>query len=86
MLARDDIGQLAPGMAADVVAFDLDDIAYAGALHDPLAALVFCAPSRAWLSIVNGQVVVRNRQLATVDVGTLVERHNALARQLVHGM
>ena len=46
VLGRDDIGQLAAGMAADVVAFDLDDIA--GAQHDPLAALVFCAPAHAW--------------------------------------
>jgi len=43
VLGRDDIGALAPGMAADIVAFDLSALAYAGAaLHDPVAALVFC--------------------------------------------
>ena len=83
VLGRQDIGHIAPGMAADVVAFDLDDLAYAGALHDPLAALVFCAPSRAWLSVVDGRVVVRDGRVTTVDTGPLVERHNLLARELL---
>ena len=42
VLGRDDIGSLAPGMAADVAAFDLDDLWHSGgAVHDPIAALVF---------------------------------------------
>ena len=85
VLGRDDIGCIAPGMAADVAVFDLGDIAYAGALHDPLAALVFCAPSRAWLTIVDGRVVVRDGALATVDGGRLAEQHNLLARVLARG-
>ena len=43
VLNRSDAGQIAPGMAADLVAFDLSTIGFAGALHDPVAALVFCA-------------------------------------------
>lgn len=82
VLGRDDIGQLAPGMAADVVAFDLADVGFAGAGHDPLAALVFCAPARAALAVIHGRVVVRDGQLATVDLPLLVERHRALARAL----
>ena len=46
VLGRDDIGALAPGMAADFVSFDLRQPLFAGALHDPVAALVFCAPSQ----------------------------------------
>ena len=43
VLGRDDIGQLAPGKAADLVAFRTDTLGMAGgAVHDPLAALVFC--------------------------------------------
>ena len=85
VLGRDDIGQLAPGMAADLAAFRLDDIALAGAHHDPLAALVFCAPQRVWLSVIHGRIVVRDGRLATVDLPPVCERHNALARELVHG-
>lgn len=82
VLGRDDIGALAPGMAADFVAFDLNRPSFAGALHDPVAALVFCAPQQVALSVIDGKVVVRDGQLATVDVAPLVERHNRLARQL----
>ncbi|MCY1344264.1 8-oxoguanine deaminase [compost metagenome] len=85
VLNRDDIGALAPGMAADFVAFDLNHIAYAGALHDPLAALVFCAPTHVSTSVINGKVVVRDGHLVTVDLPRVLERHNQLARQLVSG-
>ena len=40
VLGRDDIGMLAPGMAADFVGFRIDTLAFAGGdVHDPLAAL-----------------------------------------------
>ncbi len=82
VLGRDDIGVLAPGMAADVVTVRLDEIGMAGALHDPLAALFFCHVPRVAHSIVNGRVVVRDGQLATLDLPRLIERHNALAARL----
>ncbi|MGU3540751.1 8-oxoguanine deaminase [Methylobacterium sp. A54F] len=85
VLNRDDIGALAPGMAADVVAFDLRGLETAGALHDPVAALVFCAPPRVAWSIIDGRVVVREGRLETVDTRALVARHNALAAALVRG-
>lgn len=83
VLGRDDIGALAPGMAADFVAFDLNQPLFAGALHDPVAALVFCAPSQVAWSVVNGRVVVREGRLATLELGPVIERHNALARTLM---
>jgi cytosine/adenosine deaminase-related metal-dependent hydrolase len=83
VLGRDDIGALAPGMSADLVMFRLDKLAYAGALHDPVAALVFCTPSNVDCSIIHGRVVVKEGQLVTLDLGPLVERHNGLARELM---
>ncbi len=85
VLGRDDIGVLAPGMAADLVAFPLDDVGFAGAGADPLAALVFCAPVRAALSVIHGRVVVREGRLTTVDLPPLLERHRALTRGLLRG-
>lgn len=83
VLGRDDIGQLAPGMAADLALFRLDGLGFAGgAVHDPVAALMFCASVQAAYTVVNGRIVVRDGQLATVDLGPLIERHNALARLL----
>ncbi|TDV37953.1 cytosine/adenosine deaminase-related metal-dependent hydrolase [Paraburkholderia caballeronis] len=83
VLGRDDIGALAPGMAADFVAFDLRQPLFAGALHDPVAALVFCAPSQVALSVIDGKVVVQDGVLQTVELGPIVERHNRLAARLV---
>ncbi len=82
VLGRDDIGVLAPGMAADVVTVKLDEIGMAGALHDPLAALFFCHVPRVTHSIVNGWIVVRDGQITTLDLPRLIERHNALAARL----
>jgi len=83
VLGRDDIGRLVPGKAADFIAFRLDRLGYAGALHDPLAALVFCTPQRVDLSVINGRVVVEDGHLLMVDLGPVIERHNRIARELV---
>jgi 8-oxoguanine deaminase len=85
VLGRDDIGSLAPGKCADFFAIDLRRLAYAGALHDPVAAVLFCAPQNVDYTVVHGRVLVRAGQLTTVDLGPLVERHNQLARALVAG-
>ncbi len=83
VLGRDDIGALAVGMAADIVTVPLDSVATAGALHDPLAALVFCQIPRIAHAVVNGRVVVRDGELTTLELPKLVERHNALASKLI---
>jgi cytosine/adenosine deaminase-related metal-dependent hydrolase len=86
VLGRDDIGLLAPGMAADIIGYRLDTLALAGgAIHDPLAALVFCQPPNVDLSIINGRVRVRDGQLLDLDQRALVARHNVIAQALVRG-
>jgi cytosine/adenosine deaminase-related metal-dependent hydrolase len=84
VLGRDDIGSLAPGMAADLIGVRVDGLATAGgAVHDPLAALVFCRIPNVDLSIVNGAVRVRDGRLVDVDLPALLARHDAAARELV---
>ena len=84
VLGRSDIGQLAPGMCADLALFDLGTLGQAGgAVHDPVASLLLCASAQAAYTVVDGRVVVRQGQLATLDAGPLVERHNRLAQELV---
>lgn len=86
VLGRDDIGHLAPGMSGDLALFDTRTLGLAGgAVHDPLGALLLCAPAQAAFTVVNGRVVVREGQLATVDLGPLLERHNRLAVRLARG-
>lgn len=86
VLGRDDIGRLAPGMCADVLGYRLDRLGFAGgAVHDPLAALVFCHPPQVDLAVVHGRTLVRGGELLGVDVPALVARHNAIARALARG-
>jgi 8-oxoguanine deaminase len=84
VLGRDDIGHIAPGMAADLAVFDLRTLGMAGAaVHDPVGALLMCQEqSTAW-TIVNGQVVADHGQLTRVDLGPLIERRNMLAQALI---
>jgi cytosine/adenosine deaminase-related metal-dependent hydrolase len=83
VLGRDDIGALAPGMAADVVSFPLGEAGLAGAEHDLVAALVFCQVPKAKYVIVNGRVVVDDGELTTLELPRLLERHRGLARALL---
>jgi len=81
-LGRDDIGVLAPGMAADLVAFRTYGVAHAGS-HDPVAALVFCAPGQVAWSVIDGRVIVREGRIASFDLPPTLARHGRLARTLV---
>jgi cytosine/adenosine deaminase-related metal-dependent hydrolase len=82
VLGRDDIGVLAPGMCADFAAFDVRTPAYAGALHDPVAALVLCMSAPATWTVIHGRIVVHEGRLATLELEPLLERHARHARGL----
>ena len=83
VLGRDDIGVLAPGYAADIVAFDCRGIDFAGAAWDPLAALVFCGPGKAAYTIINGRVVVADGKLQTMDTTALLRNHQMMTTDLM---
>lgn len=83
VLGRTDIGSLEPGKCADLVAIRLDRLDYAGAQHDPVAALVFCAPQKVDFNLVQGKPVVANGQLVRIEQRLLVEQHNRASRRLV---
>lgn len=83
VLGRSDIGALEAGKCADFIAFKLDRLAYAGALHDPVAALVFCAPQTVDYSFVQGKMIIKDGQMLTLDTGKLVEKHNKAAARIL---
>jgi cytosine/adenosine deaminase-related metal-dependent hydrolase len=85
VLGRDDIGSLEIGKCADLIAIDLNRLAYAGALHDPVAAVLFCAPQNVDVNIVGGKIIVADGKIATVDVPKLIEQHNQAAARLING-
>ncbi|PIF76833.1 cytosine/adenosine deaminase-related metal-dependent hydrolase [Variovorax sp. 54] len=82
VLGRDDIGALAPGMSADLVAFDMRGVDHAGAWHDPVAALVFCTPVAAALSVIDGVVRIRDGRFTGFELAPLLATHRGLARTL----
>ena len=86
VLGRKDIGQLSVGYCADMALFDLRNLSFAGgAVHDAIGSLMLCASAPAAYTVVNGRVVVSEGQLASVDLGNVIERHNIFAVQLAAG-
>ncbi len=85
VLGRSDIGSLEPGKCADFFAVNLNRLDYAGALHDPVSAVIFCAPVKADYTVVGGKFVVKEGQLVGLEVGKLVEAHNRAAKRLLAG-
>jgi cytosine/adenosine deaminase-related metal-dependent hydrolase len=85
VLGRDDIGCIAPGMSADLIAIDLDRPALAGAMHDPVAALVLCEINAVDYSFINGRKVVDQGRLTTAELPELIEQANRLAAAMVRG-
>lgn len=83
VLGRRDIGSLEPGKCADFFAVNLNRLEFAGALHDAVAALVFCQPLRVDYTVVGGRFIVRQGELVTVDEAQLVKQHNRAARRLL---
>jgi 8-oxoguanine deaminase len=85
VLGREDIGSLEPGKCADFVAINLNRLEYAGALHDPLAAVLFCAPVKMDYNIVGGKFVVKQGELVTLNLPSHIRKHNEAAKRLMEG-
>lgn len=84
VLGRKDIGSLEVGKCADFAAIDLNRISYAGALHDPVAAVVFCNPQNVDYTFVHGKTIVEKGELRTMDLAEHVRAHNRAAARLLN--
>ncbi|MEG2291273.1 MAG: 8-oxoguanine deaminase [Clostridium sp.] len=83
VLGRKDIGVLEPNKAADIIAIDLNDIAFAGC-HDPVISIVCCGnSSHVKYTIVNGKVVVKDGIILSVDIGEIGIKADKLAKDIV---
>lgn len=82
VLGFESVGSLEPGNLADIVLWDLDQLGYAGARHDPVAALLYAGDRHvADTVLVNGRVVVEDGKLTRVDESRLIEKANRLAEE-----
>ncbi|MCL3882286.1 8-oxoguanine deaminase [Marivita sp. GX14005] len=80
VLGRQDCGQIAPGKRADLAIWDVSGVESAGSWDK--AALLLAGPSRVKHLFVEGRQIVRDGQLATIDLPRAIERQNALALAL----
>ena len=71
-LGRDDIGRLAPGMAADLFAIDTRRMEYVGTRHDPLSLIPKVGIGRPTdMTMINGQIVWESGAFTNVDEHSL---------------
>ncbi len=81
-LCRDDIGRLAPGMAADLFAIDTRRMDYVGTRHDPLSLIAKVGiGSPTDLTMINGQIVWADGAFTRADERDLFDKaEQALAK------
>jgi cytosine/adenosine deaminase-related metal-dependent hydrolase len=77
-----ELGQLSVGSVADLVAWRLDGVAYAGAISDPVEALLRCGPASAYHTIVAGRAVVEGGRLVSDQVEDHLRRHRQAAERI----
>jgi cytosine/adenosine deaminase-related metal-dependent hydrolase len=86
VLGRNDVGSLEVGKAADFIAIDLQRISYSGALHDPVAATVFCESVGVDYNFIHGNPIVYQGKLTTVELPNLIEAHNKASLRLANSV
>ena len=80
LLGNPKAGKVEEGCCADLALWDMSQLQYAGALSDPLAALIFTGHKHETkYTIVNGKIIVRDGQIENVDEVVLAEKINKIA-------
>jgi 8-oxoguanine deaminase len=84
VLGHEMVGSLEPGKAADVIMWNLKELGFTGALHEPLSAIVMAGYSHVvHTSVVNGEVVVKEGKLVKVKEEDLIKEGNEISEKLV---
>ena len=85
ILGRDDIGQLAPGKAADLFAIDTRKMEFVGAVHDPLSLIAKVGiTSNVDLTMINGRVVWRDGEFPGLDEQQMAAEAQAHVQRVVY--
>jgi 8-oxoguanine deaminase len=84
LIGREDIGAISPGLCADITAFDMRGIGFAGARSDLLSGLLLAGDdTRASLTMVGGKPLVLNGRLLHQDEYALREAADRAAERVV---
>ena len=76
------LGQIAADFQADLAFYSLDDVRFSG-IHDPIAGLLLCSADRAEHVMVNGQWVVKDREILNLDLEAVQAAHRQAAKALL---
>jgi 5-methylthioadenosine/S-adenosylhomocysteine deaminase len=80
--AERSIGSLEPGKIADLIVLDLDQ-PHLTPIYNPISHLVYAARGADVLhSVINGWIVMRHRELTTLDEGAVLARMRRLSEQI----
>ncbi|WOI56440.1 amidohydrolase [Palleronia sp. LCG004] len=84
LLARPELGRIAPGMAADLFAIDTSGLEYVGTRHDPVSLPAKVGIGRAVdLTMIDGRIVWENGEFPGLDEGALARAaETAMTRAL----
>ncbi len=84
VLGMDDyIGSLEAGKAADFVFFRLDTLEMAGGLSDPISALVLCNPGPVYLSVINGNIRIKDSYILEEDMAHIISEQNRMQKNIL---
>lgn len=84
-LGRDDLGKLAVGAKADIIAVDLDGY-HMGTIDDPIRTMMMSGSGRdVKLSVIGGRVVMKDRLIPNVDLKQVQQRGQAYFDQMKKG-
>jgi cytosine/adenosine deaminase-related metal-dependent hydrolase len=75
-----ELGVLARGACADLVAWPLEGVRFAGAWSDPVEAWLRCGPVDVRHTVVGGEVIVRNGVLELPKLDEMLREHERISR------
>ena len=84
VLNRNDIGSLKLGNCADFAIYDLSNLELAGAVDDPIGALIFCGPLKSKYTICNGKILSVDNNIINLDIEETIAKHNTLSLSLLN--
>jgi cytosine/adenosine deaminase-related metal-dependent hydrolase len=77
-----ELGQLSVGATGDVAVWSLEGPAFAGAIADPVEALLRCGPASARHTIVAGQRIVDDGAIVHDRLEEMLRRHRAISARI----
>ncbi|POZ91231.1 8-oxoguanine deaminase [Petrotoga halophila] len=84
LINQPELGSLEEGKAADLFLVNCNRLGYTGGLYDPISLLINTGDTQIVdITIVNGEIVVKQGQLVNVDERKIIEEANRISKAMV---